>query len=69
MAYYYVNDNAQANGDHEVHVAGCSWLGLIVSKSYLGDYGWCGPAVAQARAFHYSQSNGCAYCCPSCHTS
>ena len=26
MASYYVNNNAQSNGDHEVHTTGCSWL-------------------------------------------
>ncbi len=26
MANYYVNKNAQANGDHEVHKSGCSWI-------------------------------------------
>jgi len=25
MAYYCVNKNAQANGDHEVHKVGCSF--------------------------------------------
>lgn len=29
MAYYYVNDNAQSNGDHEVHVTGCTYLRLV----------------------------------------
>ena len=31
MASYYVNDNAQPNGDHEVHESGCYWLGLARS--------------------------------------
>ena len=26
MSSYYVNTNAQANGDHEVHTSGCSYL-------------------------------------------
>lgn len=26
MARYYVNKYAQSNGDHEVHVSGCSWM-------------------------------------------
>jgi hypothetical protein len=26
MALYYVNNNAQSNGDHEVHKEGCSWM-------------------------------------------
>jgi hypothetical protein len=26
MAHYYVNQHAQANGDHEVHKSGCSHM-------------------------------------------
>ena len=38
MADYYVNDTAQANGDHEVHKQGCYWLTLVVSRTYLGNF-------------------------------
>jgi hypothetical protein len=67
MTRYYVNDNEQANGDHEVHVPTCSWFDQIKSKTYLGDYASCGPAVTEAKKT-YPQSNGCAYCCPACNT-
>ena len=30
MASYYVNRNAQDNGDHEVHLQGCYWSSLLV---------------------------------------
>ena len=67
MARYYVNDNAQSNGDHEVHREGCYWLTLVVSHTFLGDFLSCFPAVAEARK-HYSQTNGCVHCSPDCHT-
>ena len=67
MASYYVNKNAQANGDHEVHVKGCSWMPDATNRTYLGDYNSCGPAVAKAKEY-YPQSNGCYYCSPACHT-
>lgn len=67
MAYYYVNKNAQSNGDHEVHVSGCSRMPAIENRTYLGDFSSCKPAVAEAKRY-YSQSNGCYYCCNSCHT-
>ena len=67
MARYYVNKNAQANGDHEVHREGCAWLPEIENRIYLGQFARCGPAVTEARK-HYSQVNGCYYCCRSCHT-
>lgn len=67
MARYYVNKNAQANGDHEVHTAGCSFMPLPENRIYLGDFDSCHPAVREAKK-HYRQSNGCYYCCNACHT-
>lgn len=67
MYKYYVNDNEQNNGDHEVHRDGCSYLPLIVSKTYLGLFDNAKPAVEQAKKY-YSQSNGCATCSPEANT-
>ncbi len=41
MDNYYVNDNAQSTGEHEVHKDGCYWLSQVRSKTYLGSYGSC----------------------------
>lgn len=68
MYYYYVNDNAQSNGDHEVHRDTCSYLVLIASKTPLGYFVNAIGAVAKAKTY-YQQSNGCAYCSPEAHTS
>jgi hypothetical protein len=65
---YYVNKNAQANGDHEVHTSECSFVPAADNRLYLGDYTSCGPAVTEARKT-YRQSNGCYYCSRACHTS
>lgn len=67
MAKYYVNKNAQTNGDHEVHTTGCSFLPNPENRKYLGEFTSCAPAVREAKKT-YSQSNGCYYCCNSCHT-
>lgn len=67
MARYYVNKNAQANGDHEVHTTGCSFMPASENRIYLGDFISCWPAVAEAKRY-YDQVNGCYYCCNSCHT-
>ena len=64
---YYVNDNAQFNGDHEVHKSDCYWLGLAQSKTDLGYHNSCHTAVTAAK-LRYRQSNGCAHCASSCHT-
>ena len=65
---YYVNNTAQANGDHEVHKLGCYWLAQAVSTRDLGLHDTCSSAVRAAKVFH-PQSNGCATCIPACHTS
>lgn len=67
MARYYVNKNGQSNGDHEVHVYGCSFMPAVENRLYLGDFSSCGPAVREARKY-YSTANGCYYCCNLCHT-
>lgn len=67
MASYYVNKNAQANGDHEVHVSGCTYMPSSENRLYLGDFQSCHPAVLVAKR-HYSKVNGCYYCCNVCHT-
>ncbi len=64
---YYVNKNAQSNGDHEVHTASCSFLPLEHNRLYLGDFTGCTAAVVAAKR-HYSQSNGCYYCATACNT-
>ena len=68
MANYYVNDNAQPNGDHEVHVDTCYWYALMSSKTYLGVYSSCADAVRAAKRI-YQRSNGCVHCSEECHTS
>ncbi|MDZ7840828.1 MAG: hypothetical protein U5R46_08420 [Gammaproteobacteria bacterium] len=68
MARYYVNKNAQANGDHEVHREGCNFFPDPENRIYLGDFTSCRPAVQEAKK-HYRQSNGCFYCSRECHTS
>lgn len=68
MATYYVNDNAQPNGDHEVHKVGCVWLAKVLSKTYLGDFSNCQDAVKKAKQI-YVTADGCATCSPECHTS
>jgi hypothetical protein len=68
MARHYVNDNAQSNGDHEVHKDGCAWMPQPQNRTYLGDFANCHAAVVAARRYH-SQVNGCYYCARPCHTS
>lgn len=68
MDYYYVNKNAQPNGDHEVHTTNCIFLPSVNNRLLLGYLAGCSEAVSEARKI-YKQSNGCLYCCRACHTS
>ena len=67
-SYYYVNDTAQPEGDHEVHKDGCYWLTLVTSKTGLGIFTSCYGAVIKAKGI-YASSDGCVHCSPDCHTS
>jgi len=67
MALYYVNKNAQANGDHEVHKSGCSFMPDEGNRKYLGSFTNCFDAVREAKKY-YPKSNGCYYCSKECHT-
>jgi hypothetical protein len=68
MSRYYVNKNAQANGDHEVHTTGCSFMPNPENRIYLGDFSTCSPAVIEAKN-HYAKADGCYHCSRACHTS
>ena len=68
MARYYVNRNAQSNGDHEVHKIGYSFFPKEENRIYLGDFESCHPVVREAKK-HYDKVNGCYYCSEPCHTS
>ena len=67
MTEYYVNKNAQPNGDHEVHREGCRWLPLPQNRIALGKFYTCHGAVAEARKY-YRQVNGDYFCSRECHT-
>ena len=64
---YFVNDNAQANGDHEVHTAVCAHGPSVSNRTLLGDFTSCMPAVTAAKKL-YARANGCYYCATTCHT-
>ena len=68
MASYYMNKNAQSNGDHEVHKDGCGHAPDIQNRKYLGEFPSCYGAVAEAKK-HNPKADGCFYCSKECHTS
>lgn len=67
MDRYYVNKNAQPNGDHEVHKSDCSRLPDEENRINLGFFNNCHDAVREAKEY-FNQVNGCKYCSEECHT-
>jgi hypothetical protein len=64
---YYVNNNAQPNGDHEVHTYNCTHGPNDENRQFLGDFSNCAPAVIAAKKY-YPKSNGCYFCANECNT-
>jgi hypothetical protein len=65
---YYVHKYKDPQGDHEVHIEGCSKMPLPENRMYLGEFSNCQDAVREAKKY-YSPVDGCYYCCSPCHTS
>lgn len=65
---YYVNriSTGNPNYNHEVHEKGCQWLPSEANRDYLGQYSSCTEAIKKAKE-KYTNVDGCATCCPSCH--
>lgn len=66
MYRYFVNTNAQANGDHEVHKDTCLFLPAPANRKDLGYCSSDEEALRKARQY-YTSADGCAYCCPRIH--
>ena len=49
MPSYYVNRNAQLNGDHEVRRPGCAYFPNPENAGYLGEHRFCYTAVIEAK--------------------
>ncbi|MGR9048260.1 hypothetical protein ACQ4XT_06515 [Halobacillus faecis] len=67
MAQFYVNQNQQTGGEHEVHVEGCDFMPFEQNLLELGGHDDCSNALEIARNT-YEDVNGCKHCCPDCHT-
>lgn len=64
---YYVNRNAQSNGDYEVHTEHCASLPAAENLFPLGWFSNCAAAVKVAKA-QFATANGCYHCARDCHT-
>lgn len=67
MPVYYLNERPQPSGEREVHTASCAWLPNKENRIPLGNHPTCHGAIHEARKY-YQNVDGCAHCCPNCHT-
>jgi len=68
MKKYYVNTQAQSNGDYQVHSEDCRHLPKLINRIHLGIHSNCEDALTEAKKT-FSHSNGCKKCSPECDTS
>lgn len=73
MPTFVLNRKQQPNDDYEVHnkTKGCQWMPNPENQIDLGEHSSCHGAVAEAKRRYpeKTRTNGCATCCPECHTS
>lgn len=62
MAEFYVELNAQSNGDHVVHISECSLLPSKDTMQYLGSISNTKSAVKKAAEVLRQQASGCSHC-------
>ena len=67
MAEFYIETNAQPNGDHIVHNAACSLLPAKDSIRYLGSIASATSAMKRA-AESFKHVNGCPQCTTASHS-
>jgi hypothetical protein len=71
MNNYYLNKNAQSNGDHEIHKESCYYYYMYrggFNFEFFGAFATEFEAIRYARSkYPYLKIDGCAYCCPSIH--
>ncbi|HEV7607072.1 MAG TPA: hypothetical protein VGO61_07035 [Steroidobacteraceae bacterium] len=59
MSHFFVNNFAQPDGNHEVHLVGCK--SMPSDKRYLGNFYSVSEALIEARK-DFWQSSGCERC-------
>jgi len=69
MSQFCVNQNTDREGNHEVHniSKGCKTMPNLENQLGLGEFPSCHGAVEKAKKT-FPKADGCANCCPDCHT-
>jgi len=68
MNQYFLNKNAQSNGQHEVHTASCTYVPSLENRIDLGYHSNCHSAITKAKSMYpYWNIDGCYFCSLACH--
>lgn len=71
MINYYLNLNAQSNGEHEIHKESCYYYRTYnngFNFEFLGAFFTESAAIRFAKKLHPKfKIDGCAYCCKNIH--
>jgi hypothetical protein len=59
MSHFFINNFAETDGNHEVHLVGCTRM--PADKRYLGNFYSVAEALIEARK-EFWQSSGCERC-------
>jgi hypothetical protein len=59
MSHFFINNFAEPDGNHEVHLVGCRRMPM--DKRYLGNFHCVAEALIEARK-DFWQSSGCERC-------
>lgn len=65
MAKYYLNKNAQENGDMEIHAESCKYFPAEKNRILIGDY----PNAEEALKAIREKIDGCVHCSKEAHSS
>jgi len=66
MNSYYLDLNADAKGEHTVHISTCLYLPDLSHLLHLGYFSNC-KEVMEAAEKYFPKINGCKHCCQKIH--
>lgn len=66
--YYYLNTNADSNGNNEVHKESCEWMPAPKNRCFIGFFNNGIEAVNYAKSIGWSNADGCFFCANEAHT-
>jgi hypothetical protein len=67
MKRYYIDIEAQKNGDHVLHNEFCLYMPIIIRSKYIGEFSNSKAALKEAEK-EYNTANGCNNCSPESYT-